>query len=95
METINNKGEREYIGIFTTAFLCMTSLLPHVLYKYKASASQNIIYSLYIFPALKPRHVIVCKPHTNLGISSDSLCDTLISIICPKIALCSHGLSSY
>ena len=73
----------------------MTSLLPHVLYKYEALASQNIIHSLYIFTTLKLRHLIVYEPRTNLSISIDLLCDTLISIIHAKIALCSHGLSSY
>ena len=51
-------------------------------------------HSLYILTALKPRHLIICEPHTNLSISIDSLCDTLISIIHAKIALHSHGLSS-
>ena len=73
----------------------MTSLLPHVLYKYEASASQKIIYSLYIFTTLKLRHLIVCEPHTNLNISIDLLCDTLITIICAKIASRSRRLSSY
>ena len=73
----------------------MTSLLPHVLYKYEALASQNIIHSLYIFTTLKLRHLIICKPHTNISISIDLLCDNLISIIHAKIASRSCGLSSY
>ena len=73
----------------------MTSLIPHVLYKYEASASPNIIiHSLYILTALKLRHLIVYEPRTNLSISIDLLCDTLISIICAKIASRSRGLSS-
>ena len=60
----------------------------------KLQRPKNIIYSLYIFTALKPRHLIICEPHTNLSISIDSLCDTLISIICAKIASRSRGLSS-
>ena len=60
----------------------------------KLQLAQNIIYSLYIFTALKPRHLIICEPCTNLNISIDLLFDTLISMIHAKIALCSHGLSS-
>ena len=58
----------------------------------KLQLAQNIIYSLYIFTALKPRHLIICKPCTNSSISIDSLCDTLICIIHAKIASCSHEL---
>ena len=53
------------------ASLRMTSLIPHVLYKYKALASPKIIiYSLYILTALKPRHLIICEPCTNSSIST-------------------------
>jgi hypothetical protein len=38
--------------------------------------------------------LIICK-HINSSIRIDLLCDTLISIICAKIALHSRGLSSY
>ena len=60
----------------------------------KLQLPQKSIYSLYIFTTLKPRHLIVCEPHTNSSISIDLLCNTLISIICAKIASHSHGLSS-
>ena len=74
----------------------MTSLLPHVLYKYEASASKILSYLLIIFTApLKLRHLIICEPHTNLSISIDLLCNTLISIIHAKIALHSRRLSSH
>ena len=77
------------------ALLCMISLLFHILYKYEALASKISSHSLIIFTAFKPRHLIICEPCTNLSISLNSLCDTLISIICAKIASHSHGLSSY
>ena len=80
--------------IDSRAFLRMTRILPHVQYKYKAKASQ-LIHSLYILTALKLRHLIICEPRTNSSISIDSLCDTLISIICAKIASRSRRLSSY
>ena len=73
----------------------MTSLLPHVLYKYETLPSKILSHSLIIFTTLKPRHLIVRKPHTNLSISINSLCDALVSIICAKIALHSCRLSSY
>ena len=96
------------IHIFSRFYLCQsnsykannlkvqniaTVLLP-IVYKYEASASPKYILFTLHLTALKPRHLIVCKPHTNSSISIDSLCDTLISIIRAKIALRSHGLSS-
>ena len=72
----------------------MTTLIPHVLYKFEASASpEYIIFTLHL-TVLKLRHLIICEPCTNSSISIDSLCDTLISIICAKIALHSCGISS-
>ena len=77
------------------AFICMTRIHLNVSYKYLATHPQNIItLPLYIFIALKPRTSYYLTKHINLIIHMDLLCNTIISIIHAKIALCSHGLSS-
>ena len=73
----------------------MTSLLPHVLYKYEASASQITSHSLYIFYCTQAKTSYGLRPGINLSIHIDLLCNTLISIIRAEIALHSRRLSSY
>ena len=72
----------------------MTSLVPHVLYKYEAPASPKYhLFTLHLYRS-QTETSYRCEPPTNSSISIDLLCNTLISIICAKIASHSRGLSS-
>ena len=93
IESLVFEPPTEVSGLFletpndSQAFAHMTRIHPHVSYKYLVTHPQN---TTLLLVALKPRTSHCLTKCNNLSIHINSLCNTLISIIHVKIALCSQ-----